>query len=110
MNTRSAAHARPMELPVSTERLALPPNTNEQGHQFAAPPLAANARAELVPEHRLWKVCRQTVSPKLRKIDSLAFAFFAVVAVVAIACSLSMLFHVLDSGALEETVRTLIAR
>jgi hypothetical protein len=72
--------------------------------------LTGNAKAEAAPEHRLWKVCRQTVSPKSSKVDLLAFVFFVTVAVVAIVCSFSMLFQTLGSGALEQTVHTLISR
>jgi hypothetical protein len=91
-------------------RLEVCPSTSAKGRQSTARQLTGNAKAETTPEHRLWKVCRQTVSPKLSKVDLLAFVFFAIVAVVAIVCSFSILFQTLGSGALEETVRTLITR
>jgi hypothetical protein len=95
---------------ISARRLELWPSTGVEGRQSGVRQLTGNAKAEAAPEYRLWKVCRQTVSPKLSKVDFLAFVFFAVVAMVAIGCSFSMLFQTLGTGSLEQTVRTLITR
>jgi hypothetical protein len=95
---------------IPAERLKLRPSISEQSRQPAARQSTANVRVELAPEHRLWKVCGEAASSKLGKVDVLVFAFFAIVAVIATACSFSELFHTLGSGALEQTVRALITR
>lgn len=93
-------------LPV--ERLQLRPSAVEQSSKRAAQHSAANVRAQI--EHRLWKVCRETVSPKVGIVELLAFLFFGAIAIAVTAYSSSELFHLLGGDALEHTVRTLITR
>ena len=78
-----------------------------QALQPSAHSSSVTARAESVPEHRLWKVCR---APKLGKVELLIFVFFAIVVSLATACCFSGLVHALENGALEQTVRMLITR
>jgi len=96
---------------ISADRLELPAGTRAKGGQSATRRSPVGVRAESTPEQaRLWKVCRKDLSPTSSKVDLVAFVVFAVVSFAAIAFSFFMLFYTLDSGALEQTVRTLMAR
>ena len=70
----------------------------------------AGAKAEGEPESRLWKVCADAASPRLSGLEFAAFFLFGVLALSALAYCFSELFHVLNSGALDETVRALLRR
>ena|ERR1700683_1056978 len=70
----------------------------------------ARAKAEIEPEERLWRVCAESTSPQLEGFEHTAFLFFGVLALGALVCGFHELFQLLNSGALDETVRVLLRR
>jgi hypothetical protein len=68
------------------------------------------SKAETEPEARLWKVCAEAASPRLGAIEWIAFPFIGALALGALACSFSESFRLLNSGALDQTVRALLTR
>jgi hypothetical protein len=66
--------------------------------------------AEAEPEARLWKICAEAASPRLTGFEWVAFLFFGALAIGALAYSFYEPFHLLNSGALDQTVRTLLTR
>jgi hypothetical protein len=71
---------------------------------------ATRAEAETEPEERLWKVCTEAASPRLSGFEFIAFLFFGALVLGALAYCFSELFQLLNSGALDETVRALLTR
>lgn len=67
-------------------------------------------KAEAEPEARLWKLCAEATAQRSDSFDWVAFLLFVASALGALACCFSELFHVLNSGALDETVRALLRR
>ena len=67
-------------------------------------------KAETEPEERLWKICAEATSPRLNGFEWIAFLFFGALALGALAFCFSELFYLLNSGALDETVRALLTR
>lgn len=70
----------------------------------------ARPKTETEPEERLWKICAEVSSPKLWRFEWIAFLSLGVLAFGALVCCFSELFHLLNSGALDETVRALLTR
>ena len=67
-------------------------------------------KVEAEPETRLWKVCAEATSPRLSKFEWIAILVFAASALVAMACCTFEWFQLSNSGALDQTVRALLAR
>jgi hypothetical protein len=70
----------------------------------------ARPKAETEPQERLWKVWAEAASPWLSGFEFIAFLFFGALALGGLAYCFSELFHLLNSGALDETVRALLTR
>jgi hypothetical protein len=67
----------------------------------------ARSKAEAELEARLWKVCADAASPPLTGFEWVAFLLFGALALGAVAHCFSELFQLLNSGALDQTVRAL---
>jgi len=72
--------------------------------------ITANLRSRIEPEQRLWKLSMEAASPKFAKVGLIVFLFLAVLVSAATVCSFSELVHLVNSGALEQTVQTLLSR
>ena len=95
---------------ILAKPLQLDEGIKEQSRVAARQLSVARPKAETEPEERLWKICAETASPTLGGFEWIAFLFFAVLTLGAMACCFSELFHLLNSGALDETVRALLAK
>jgi hypothetical protein len=90
--------------------LQFPKGNTEQGRCAGRQRLTAQLRSEFEPEHRLWKLSVEAASTKFGKVELIAFLFFGVLVSAATVYSFSELFHLLNSGALEQTVQALLIR
>ena len=70
----------------------------------------ARPKAEAEPQERWWKVCAAAASPRLSGFEWIAFLVFGASALGALACCFCELFHLVNSGALDEAVRALLTR
>jgi hypothetical protein len=70
----------------------------------------AQAKAETESEERLWRVCAESASPQLDGFEYTAFLSFGVLALGALAYGFHEFFQLLNSGALDETVRVILTR
>jgi hypothetical protein len=66
-------------------------------------------RSKTEPENRLWKVSMEAASLKEARIDLIALLLFGFLASAAAAYCGAELLHGVNSGALEQTVRTLLS-
>jgi hypothetical protein len=82
----------------------------EQNRVATGQPSFIRSYAETEPEARWWKVCAEAVSPRLSGFERVVFLLFGASALGALACCFSELFHLLNSPALDETVRALLTR
>jgi hypothetical protein len=76
----------------------------------AAPQQLSVARQKAEAEKCLWKVCAAAASPQFSGFEWIAFLCFGALALGALAYCFSELFHLLDSGALDGTVRALLTK
>ena len=76
----------------------------------AGPHPLSRSKAETEPESRLWKLCAEAASPRLSGVEWIALLLFGASAVAALAFCLSESFHLLNSGALDQTVRALLIK
>ena len=76
----------------------------------AGPRPLSRSKAETEPESRLWKLCAEAASPRLSGAEWIALLFLGASALAALALCLSESFHLLNSGALDQTVRALLTR
>jgi hypothetical protein len=67
-------------------------------------------KVEAESETRLWKVCAEAASPRLSRFEWIAILVFAASALVAMACCTFEWLQLSNSGALDQTVRALLAR
>jgi hypothetical protein len=67
------------------------------------------AKVEAEPETRLWKICTEVASPRLSGVEWIALLLFGASAIGALAYGFSESFHLFSSGALDQTVRALLA-
>jgi hypothetical protein len=72
--------------------------------------LLAQPRSEIEPEHRLYKTFREASSPKSGGLELIAFLFFGILGSGATLYCGAELFHLVDSGALQHTVQTLLSK
>jgi hypothetical protein len=70
----------------------------------------SRSKAETEPEARLWKLCAEVASPRLSGVEWIALLLFGASALAALAFCFSESFHLLNSGALDQTVRALLTR
>jgi len=82
----------------------------EQNRVAIRQPWFTRPKAVAEPEARLWKVCAETASPRLSGFEWIAFLLFGALALGTLAYCFSELFHLLNSGALDQTVRALLTR
>jgi hypothetical protein len=68
------------------------------------------SKAETEPERRLWKLCGEAAPPRFSGIEWIALLLFGTSALGALAFCFSEWFHLFNSGALDQTVRALLAR
>ena len=64
-------------------------------------------KLETEPETRLWKICAKAASPALSGVEWIALLLLGV---GALAYGFSESFHLINSGALDQTVRALLTR
>src|SRR5208282_6198920 len=70
----------------------------------------AQLRSQIEPERRLYKLSSEAVSPKVGRLDLTAYLLFGVLVSAATVYSGTELFHVVNSGGLEQTVQALLSR
>ncbi|MGA8654691.1 MAG: hypothetical protein WB586_00955 [Chthoniobacterales bacterium] len=68
----------------------------------------APARPKPEPEHRLWKITSEVVSPKHRYLEGVIFVFFGVIAVIGTFLCFSQLFRMLNDDFISQVVRILL--
>jgi hypothetical protein len=100
-NTNSFIHA---------ESFQFRKGTREQDRCAGRQQLIAQLRSEIEPEHHLYKLSREAASHTFGRLELLTFLFFGVLAGAATVYCGTELFHVLNSGALEQTVQTLLSK
>ena len=76
----------------------------------AGPRPLSRSKAETEPEARLWKLCAEAASPRLSGAEWIALALFGASALGALAFGFWELFHLFNTGALDQTVRALLTR
>jgi hypothetical protein len=67
-------------------------------------------KAGAEPEARLWKICAEAASPQFTALEFVALILFGVLSLGAVSYCVSELFQLLNSGALDQTVRVLLTR
>jgi len=67
-------------------------------------------KVEAEPETRLWKICSEVAPQRLSGIEWIALLFFAASAFLSLAFCACEWFHLSNSGALEQIVRTILTR
>ena len=82
----------------------------EQGYCAGRKRPTAQLRSEIEPERRLYKLSGEAVSPKVGRLDLIAYLFFGVLVSAATVYCGTELFHVVNSGGLEQTVQALLSR
>jgi hypothetical protein len=82
----------------------------EQNLVATGRPSFTRPTAEAEPEARLWKVCAEVASPRFRGFESVLFLLFGALAFGALAYSFYEPFHLLNSGAPDETIRAVLTR
>jgi hypothetical protein len=70
----------------------------------------AQFRSEIEPEHCLYKLCREAATPKRHRLELISFLFFGALVSAATVYYVTELFYVVNSGALEQTVQTLLPK
>jgi hypothetical protein len=68
----------------------------------------APARPKPEPEHRLWKITSEIVSPKHGYLEGVIFVIFGVIAAVGTVLCLSQLFRLLNNDSISQAVRILL--
>jgi hypothetical protein len=76
----------------------------------AGPCPLSRSEAETEPEARLWKLCAEAASPRLSGAEWIALLSLGASALAALALCLSESFHLFSTGALDQTVRALLAK
>jgi hypothetical protein len=95
---------------LAAEPLQSDQGLKEQNRTWTEHPLATWTKRETQPEVRLWKVCAEAACSRLRALEWLTFVFFGALALGAVFYCFSELFQLVHGGALDETVRALLAR
>jgi hypothetical protein len=95
---------------ILAEPLEADQEVKEQHRSATEETSATRSKVEREPEARLWKVCAEAVSPRFSGFEWVALLVFAASALAALVCGFSELFHLFNSGALDETVRALLTR
>jgi hypothetical protein len=95
---------------VLTKPLQPDQGLNERPRVASGQPSFARPKVEAEPEARLWKVCAEEVSSRLRALEWTTLLFFGVLALGALAFCFSELFDLFASGALDQTVRALLTK
>jgi hypothetical protein len=67
-------------------------------------------KVEAEPETRLWKICAEAAPLRLSGVEWIALLPLGAAALGGLACCFSESFHLFNSGALDQTVRTLLTR
>jgi hypothetical protein len=67
-------------------------------------------RGKTEPECRLWKLSMGAGSREGRRLESIVFLFFGLLVSATVVYCGTELFHVINSGALEQTVQALVTR
>jgi hypothetical protein len=95
---------------IPADSLQLGTRIREPGRCGGRQRLMAPLRSEIEPEHRLYKLSMEAASSKFGRLELIAFLFFGVLVNAAtVYCGIE-LFHMVNSGALEQTVQTLLTR
>jgi hypothetical protein len=72
--------------------------------------LLSQPKVEAEPETRLWKVCLKAASPRFSRFEWIAILVSAASALVSMTCCAFEWIQLANSGALDQTVRALLAR
>jgi hypothetical protein len=75
--------------------------------------ITANLRSRIEPEQRLWKLSMEAACLTFGKVELIAFLFLGFLGVLVSTATVycgTELFHGVNSGALEQTVQTLLSR
>ncbi len=70
----------------------------------------SRSKVEEEPETRLWKVCAEAACPRLNVFEWVAFLLFGAVSLGALVYGFCELSHLLNSGALDQTVRAFLTK
>jgi hypothetical protein len=86
----------------------------EQGYCAGRKRPTAQLRSQIEPERRLYKLSSEAVSPKIGRLDLIAYLLFGVFVSAAtlyayLYCG-TELFHMVNGGSLEQTVQALLCR
>ena len=100
---RTTSFLLPGHLPLDT-------GIRKQGYCGGRRRPTAQLRSEIESEHSFYGLSREAASPKFSRLELIAFLFFGVLVSGATVYSGTELIHVVNSGALEQTVRTLLSR
>jgi hypothetical protein len=82
----------------------------EQQRVATEQPSFARPKVEAEPEARLWKVCAETASPRYGALERMTFLLLGVPALGAAGFCFAELFQLINSGALDQTVRALLTK
>lgn len=95
---------------IPADSLQLGTRIREPGRCGGRQRIMAQLRREIAPEHRLYKLSSEAASPKFGRLELIAFLFFAILVSAATVYSGTELIQVVNDGAFEQTVRTLLSR
>jgi hypothetical protein len=95
---------------IDAESLQFRKRTALKGRCARRQRLMTQHRSEIEPEQRLYKLSREAASPKLVRLELLAFLFLGILVSLAAAYCSTELFEVINSGALDQTVQTLLSK
>ena len=93
---------------ILTEPLESLQGLKDQRQAAAGPRPLSRSKAETEPEARLWKLCAEVASPRLSVFEWVTFLLLGVLSLGALACGFWGLFHLFNTGALNQTVRALL--
>jgi len=95
---------------IHTESFQFRKGTREQGRCAGRQRLIAQPRSDIEPEHHLYKLSRESASHRFGRLELITFLFFGILVSAATVYCGTELFHVVNSGALEQTVQTLLSK
>ena len=90
--------------------LAQPLESRQERQAAGAQRSLNRSKSETEPEARLWKLCAEAAPPRLSGAEWIALLLFGASALGALAFCFSQSFQLLNSGALDQTVRALLIK
>jgi hypothetical protein len=67
-------------------------------------------KIEAEPETRLWKICAEVAPPRLNRFEWIALFVFGASAFLSLVFCAFEWFHLFNSGALDQIVRTILTK